>query len=67
MLLAPFMMMNKEQAAELQASQLASVKKPNMNESHVKRARLQLEKKKKQFEQPNRLNGKPTLNNPGFN
>jgi hypothetical protein len=31
-----------------------SVKKPNMNESHVRRARLHLDKKKKEFEQPSR-------------
>ena len=46
--------MSKDEAAEFQASTFAQIKKPNMNDSHVKRARLQLEKKKKIFEQPQR-------------
>ena len=40
MLLAPFMMMKDGEVGEMQASALNGVKKPNMNDSHVKRARL---------------------------
>ena len=41
------MLINKDEPDALIAGQ---VKKPNMNDSHVKRARLQLERRKKQFE-----------------
>ena len=41
------MFINKDEPDALIGGQ---VKKPNMNDSHVKRTRLQLERRKKQFE-----------------